>query len=86
MENNCKKKVFGARLQIVRENHGWTKQALGNIVGVSDVTIGYFEHGKKWPSVPTLMTLAQVLEVSTDYLLGLTDQGPSGNPEHTETR
>ena len=47
MENDNTKKIFGERLQRVRKNHGWTKQALAEMVGVSDVAIGYFEHGKR---------------------------------------
>jgi len=68
------KKIFGDRLKAAREQHGWTKQTLATMVGVSDVSIGYFEHGKKWPSVPTLIALAQALDCSLDWLCGLTDK------------
>ncbi len=74
MENDNTKKIFGERLQRVRKNHGWTKQALAEMVGVSDVAIGYFEHGKRWPAVPTLIALAEALGCSLDWLCGLTER------------
>ena len=78
MENDNTKQIFGERLQIVRVNHGWTKQTLAEMVGVSDVAIGYFEHGKRWPSAPTLIALAKTLDCSLDWLCGLSNQPPEG--------
>ncbi|AUW92693.1 hypothetical protein BXT84_00910 [Sulfobacillus thermotolerans] len=78
-----RKTVLGQRLTSARLTKQWTKQALANQIGVSDVLIGYFERGRRWPSVPTLIALAEVLEVSTDYLLGLTSEPPSKGPPTT---
>ena len=75
-----RKTVLGQRLTSARLAKQWTKQALADQIGVSDVVIGYFERGRRWPSVPTLIALAEVLEVSADYLLGLTNEPPSKVP------
>ncbi|NMP23793.1 helix-turn-helix domain-containing protein [Sulfobacillus harzensis] len=72
--------IFGDRLAQARQAKGWTKQALADQIGVSDVMVGYWEHGHRWPSIDTLVALAEALDVSTDWLLGLSPHvDPSWN-------
>ena len=68
-----RKKVFAERLASARAIKTWNKQALADRVHVSDVLVGYWEHGLRWPSIEKLIDLAETLEVSTDWLLGLRD-------------
>lgn len=49
------------------------------IKGVSDSLIGYWRKGERIPKADNLIIIANFLEVSTDYLLGRTD-----NPNETE--
>lgn len=67
--------VLGERLLISRRRKGLTQQALGQLAQVSPFTIARIEQGRA-PQIMTgvLIRLSQVLEVSTDYVLGLTDE------------
>jgi transcriptional regulator with XRE-family HTH domain len=63
------------RLRRIRRAKDWTQQELSKRAGVNAITISRIERGKAdQVYVETLMRLAQALEVSTDYLLGLTDE------------
>ena len=57
-------------LRNCRENKGLTTTELAEKVGTSQSAISYFERGKKIPSVATLESIADTLEVSMDYLMG----------------
>ena len=69
---------FSERLRILRKDKGLTQEELGEKVGVSNVSISWYESGNRTPDAATLNKLADVLETSTDYLLGRID-GSSGN-------
>ena len=75
---------FAQRLKQLREARGWNKKQLGNEVGLTNVSILEFEKGRKTPSVDTLVALATALDVSTDYLLGLSPPDPHVTPEGGE--
>ena len=66
--------VLGERLLISRRRKGLTQKALGELVELSPFTIARIEQGRA-PQILTgaLERLSLVLEVSTDYLLGLSD-------------
>lgn len=65
--------MFGKRLRSVREQRGLSQQQLADRVGTARVTITMYEAGEREPNFEMLSKLAEVLEVSTDYLLGRTD-------------
>ncbi|MDE7219315.1 MAG: helix-turn-helix domain-containing protein [Oscillospiraceae bacterium] len=67
---------FSERIKALRCKHGMTQEALGKIIGVRQDSIYTYEKGKNYPEVRNLMILADYFGVSTDYLLGRTD-----NPE-----
>jgi len=67
------KDFFMHRLQQRREELGLSKSELARQIGTRHVTIVEFEKGRKFPAVDTLVALARVLDVSTDWLLGLSD-------------
>ena len=69
---------IGSNLKRARGNRGL--RALGKSVGISHASLSQFEHALHEPAAGTLGRLARELEVSTDYLLGLTD-----NPEPAAT-
>lgn len=60
-------------LKKIREKRGITQIRLSTEVEVSQEAISAYESGKALPSVDTLIKLANFLNTSTDYLLGLTD-------------
>ena len=67
---------FSERIRALRRKNGMTQEALGKIIGVGQDSISIYEKGKHYPEVRNLMILADYFGVSTDYLLGRTD-----NPE-----
>ena len=67
---------FSERIRQLRSEQGMTQEALGTIIGVTRFSVYSYEKGLNYPEVRSLITLADYFGVSTDYLLGRTD-----NPE-----
>ena len=67
---------FAERIRDLRLSNGMTQAAVGKIIGVRPDAICVYEKGKHYPEVRNLIILADYFGVSTDYLLGRTD-----NPE-----
>ena len=65
---------FAARIKLLRESRGLTQDALGQIIGVKRYSVYAYEKAKAYPDVSHLIALADYFEVSTDYLLGRSDQ------------
>lgn len=63
--------IFPKRLREIRKEKKLTQVALGNMLGCSYATIAGYEAGRKEPSLSTFFRICQVLEVSADDLLGL---------------
>lgn len=61
------------RLRFVREQHGFSQRELARLCNIGLNQIHRYEAGQIDPSASTLATMAHVLGVSTDYLLGLSD-------------
>lgn len=70
MEN---KNIFGTRVYEMRKNFGLKQSELGEKVGLTHKAISTIESGKRGTSFEKLVELAYVFHVSTDYLLGITD-------------
>ena len=62
--------VFGKRLKDTRKERGLTQQQLGDMVGVTKVSICCYENGTRTPTLETLIDLADNLNVKLTYLLG----------------
>ena len=59
-------------LKICRENKRMTAKEVSEKIGVSKQAVYNMEAGVSNPSVDTLIKLAELYNVGTDYLLGLT--------------
>lgn len=68
-----KSNSFGKRLTQVRKNKKMSQDEVGKLVNVHGAVIGRYERDEVKPSIEMATQLAQVLEVSLDYLLGSTD-------------
>ena len=68
------KKVFGGRVRLLRANKNYSLQDVAIALKTDKGTISNMESGKKGISVEKLMLLADYFDVSTDYLLGRTDE------------
>jgi len=65
--------IIGKRIKIQREEIGLSQKALAEEVDISPAAINQFEKGEKKPSSEVLARIAGKLGVSTDYLLGASD-------------
>ena len=65
--------LLGRRLRRVRKMRGLGQKQLADQAHISFQTVGYCERGEGYPQANVLRDMAQVLKVSTDYLLGLKD-------------
>lgn len=71
-------KIVGIRLKQLREKVGISQAKFAReLVGVSQPLIARYETGAIFPSYPVLIKIADYFNVSTDYLLGRTDN-PAG--------
>lgn len=66
--------IIGKRIKIKREELRITQKSLAERVGVTPSAINQFEKGEKKPSSFLLTGIAEELGVSTDYLLGASQE------------
>ena len=59
------------RLKALREARGWTQAELARKMNMTRNGINSWEQGLSMPSPPSLVDLARLFSVSTDYLLGV---------------
>ena len=69
--NLCENTVFSSRLKAYREKRGLSQVDLASRAGLPSTSISHFESGARKPSFDNLVRLVRALEVSADYLLGL---------------
>ncbi len=84
--------MFKDRLRSARISRGKTLQSVADDLGVTLVTIQKYESGAREPNLQMLAELADILDVSTDFLLGRdaylaslgvsVDVSPEGPPRH----
>ena len=68
--------MIGERLQDIRKDHKDTQQDLADKLHASLYAVRCWEQGKSDPSHDTLVAICKLYGVSSDYLLGLTDEDP----------
>ena len=73
------------RMLKLREERGLSQAQLGEKVGVSATTIGYWETARHNPSISKLVKLASVLGTSRAYLTGNSNDPIPQNPIHSGT-
>ncbi len=67
--------IFGKRLRSARKRREFTQSELAKRADVSPAAISHFETGeRKYPSADNLVKIAGALDVTTDYLLGQTEE------------
>lgn len=65
---------FATRLRKTREARGLTQRELGDRIKMEPTQVTRYERGQFLPNAETLVSIAQVLQVSVDFLLtGETD-------------
>ena len=61
------------RIRELREDRDWTQKQVGECINVPQRTYAYYESGQRMIPPSVLSALADLYQVSTDYLLGRTD-------------
>lgn len=64
---------FHVRLKSLRQIIGLTQGELGDLLGVKATTVANYESSRNEPSYQMLIQLAKLFNVSSDYLLGISD-------------
>lgn len=65
--------LFDQRLLLLRKQAGISQKQLGEAIGLSNKAICTMENGTRETTFEKLVHLAEYFHVSTDYLLGITD-------------
>lgn len=66
---------IGKRLTQARQKAGYSQEILAEKAGCSVITISRWENGHTAMNVVDIIKVAQILEVSADYLLGIAKPG-----------
>ena len=61
--------AIGNRIKLARENMGWTQEELAEKINRSTQFISTIERGVAGPSLETIISLCEVLNVSSEWLL-----------------
>jgi len=67
------------RLKILRKSRGYTQTTVQVMTGIEQALLSKYERGERVPTTEALLKLADLYNVSVDYLLCRTD-----NPEVNE--
>ena len=61
--------ALAERVRQLRKEHGWSQAELAERVGADPAQISRYEGGRVMPSAEALVKLAEMFDVSCDYLL-----------------
>lgn len=75
--------TLGKRIKYLREKNDYSQKRVADAIGISNVQLSRYESGDRKPDPETISLLASFFDVSTDYLLGRTDN-PSSKPYTSE--
>lgn len=64
--------TFGYNLKLLRMQNNWTQTELAKLLNVAKGTVSNWENENRFPDKDTLNKIADVFNVSMDYLLGRT--------------
>lgn len=65
---------MNSKLRQLRRESGLTQKELANEIGSTDKNIWAYEKGVATPPIDVIVAYAEFFEVTTDYLLGVTDE------------
>ncbi len=59
------------RIKELREEKGWTQEQLGKMLGVQKSAVSKYETGKIPLTADTIQKLAEIFNVTGDYIMGI---------------
>ncbi len=69
MQDQDIRKAFGKRLKELRKQKGWTQKQLANQLDIRFSHLNKYESGMHIPPIEKLVQLADIFDVSLDYLV-----------------
>lgn len=67
-------KILAERLFMLRKGRKMSRQAVCDAIGIAPKSYERYEKGERDPSAPVIVALADLFDVSTDYLLGRSEE------------
>lgn len=67
------RKMLGTRIALARMAKNMTQDELSAAIGIDSITVSRYERGKSAPNAEKLVSIACVLDCTTDFLCGMTD-------------
>ena len=77
-------KIFGERLANLRKQRNLSQVFVSQTLGITQTQLSDMENGKAGTTLTRLVMLAEFYHVSTDYLLGITDDPTWRGKDHEE--
>lgn len=65
--------LFAKRLRELRKEKGLSQVELGEMLGYGYTAISAYENGRNEPSFSDFIHICEILDVSADYILGISD-------------
>ena len=65
--------LFGIRLKALRQSRSLLQDQLAEMLDVGKATVSGYERSTSHPSIEVLIRICKVFNVSSDYMLGLSD-------------
>ena len=65
---------LGSKISLCRQNKNMTQEELAKRLGVTPQAVSMYERNVRMPDISVLSSLCEILEVSADYLLGISDR------------
>ena len=62
--------IIGSRIKEERIKKNLSQQQLGDLLGVTKVSVCGYENGTRTPTIETFLKIIDILELSPDYILG----------------
>ena len=62
--------MFNKRLRKMRMKHHYTQQQMADFLNLTLNAYQKYEQGERFPAASCLIRIADILDASTDYLLG----------------
>jgi transcriptional regulator with XRE-family HTH domain len=64
---------FSERLKELRLSNNYTQQQMAQYLGVKQQSYARYENGTGQPSLEILIRITEIFDVSSDYLIGITE-------------
>ncbi|WP_019534280.1 helix-turn-helix domain-containing protein [Paenibacillus ginsengihumi] len=64
---------YGERIARLREKHSMTQEDLANRLGITRASLSHYENNRREPDYDTTVKIANLFNVSIDYLMGRTE-------------